>query len=328
MFFDWLRSRDDDEDFDKLRDVVREFIFENFPVTTGSIVLGKPCPEQQVHSFSTAKQVYGLPHIRLGRKLATMGMAELHAGGNFYILKRYIPAALLSDIGAEVNSLLGAKEAAKSIGIDYVMLERLTSEGLVKRYFEDGQVTSYYHRDDIKAFIGRLREQASRPGRKMELVDIPTAARRRGVMIAPLTSFILQHRVPLYTETPDAGSFRAFRLRLETLENLRGRRGDDIVGSPTAAKLLKITKPTVFRLTEMGLLKTPTHRKSRHIRYGRYSTTSSVEEFRAKHVSLDELAELSGRSANDEYIFQIEQRVVPLPLGLRCSLIFRRSEVA
>lgn len=46
VFFEWLRNRDDDPQFDVIRDLVREFIFHNFPISEGSIVLRQPCPEQ------------------------------------------------------------------------------------------------------------------------------------------------------------------------------------------------------------------------------------------------------------------------------------------
>lgn len=53
LFFDWLRYRDDGPDFDIIRDLVREFIFQNYPVAEGAVVLGKPCPRQPAHSIST-----------------------------------------------------------------------------------------------------------------------------------------------------------------------------------------------------------------------------------------------------------------------------------
>lgn len=231
VFFDWLRYRDDDSEFDAVRDVVRDFIFKNFPVTEGSIVLGKPCPQQHVHSFSTAKQVFGISHHRLGRKLASMGMAKRHPRGRFYILQRYIPSALLSDIVAEVNTLLSAKEAAKIIGVETVVLARLTSHGLIAKHSEYGERSTLYHPDDLKEFLARLRELAKRTGANRELIDIATAARRRGVTIASLTEMILGQRIPLYINDPSAESFRAFRLRPESLKCIYGRPREPVVSS-------------------------------------------------------------------------------------------------
>lgn len=328
VFFDWLRYRDDDSEFDAVRDVVRDFIFKNFPIPEGAIVLGKPCPEQHVHSFSTAKQVFGVSHWKLGRKLATMGMAKRHSRGRFYTLERYIPAAMLNDIVTEVNALLTSKEAAKIIGINYVLLEKLATHGLVKRHFDDGLSTPYYDPNDVKDFIGRLRELAIRADSDRGLINISTAARRRGVMIAPLTEMILEQRIPLYIDDPSAESFRAFRLRPESLKNIYGRPKESIVSSLGVAKILKTTRPTVYRLREAGFLKSPKIRKGCWIQRGHYTCRTSLEEFQASHISLNELAELSGRSCDDEFNHQLSNGAIPLPLGLRSTMMFRRSDVA
>lgn len=327
VFFDWLRYRDDDNEFDAVRDVVRDFIFKNFPVTEGSIVLGKPCPEQHVHSFSTAKQVFDISHHRLGRKLTTMGMAKLHPCGKFYTLEHYIPTTLLSNIVAEVNMLLSAKEAAKIIGIDGVVMARLASHGLIAKHSEYGERSTLYHREDLKAFLGRLRDLAKRTGVNKELIDISTAARRRGVTIASLTEMILKQRIPLYINAHSAESFRAFRLRPESLKNIYGKPKESVVSSLGVAKILKTTRPTVYRLNETGFLKSPKIRKGRWIHKGHYTCRTSLEEFQASYISLNELTELSGRSNDDEFNHQLANGVIPLPLGLRSTMMFRRSDV-
>jgi hypothetical protein len=75
FFFEWLRYRDDDRDFDIIRDLVRDFIWKNFPVARGALVLGKECPRQFVHSFSTAVRASGITKRQLGRRLCSMGLA-------------------------------------------------------------------------------------------------------------------------------------------------------------------------------------------------------------------------------------------------------------
>lgn len=73
FFFEWLRYRDDDRDFDIIRDLVRDFIWKNFPVAQGTLVLGKECSRQFVHSLSTAVRTSGITKRQLGRRLCAMG---------------------------------------------------------------------------------------------------------------------------------------------------------------------------------------------------------------------------------------------------------------
>lgn len=328
VFFDWLRSRDDDPDFDVVRDVVREFIFENFPVTVGSIVLGKPCPEQQVHSFSTAKQVFGIPHHRLGQKLVTLGMAKPHASDRFYTLTRYIPTALLINIVAEVGTRLSAKDAGAMIGVETVVLARLASQGLIPKQAEYGKRSTIYRPEDLDQFLERLRALAKRAVTANDLIDIPTAARRRGVTIAALTEFILEHRIPLYFFGASAEDFRAFRVHPSVLRGIYGRPHEPVVSPWNAARLLNINRPTVYRLQKAGFLAPPAKRKSAGIRGEKYSCRGSFEEFQTTHISLNELIERSGRSADDEFNHQISNGALPLPLGLNRTMIFRRADVA
>ena len=41
--------------FEWRRNLMRKFIIRNFPISEGSIILDRPCPEQYVHSLSTAR---------------------------------------------------------------------------------------------------------------------------------------------------------------------------------------------------------------------------------------------------------------------------------
>lgn len=328
VFFDWLRFRDDDRDFDVVRDVVREFIFENFPVTVGSIVLGKPCPEQQVHSFSTAKQVFGIAHHRLGQKLVTLGMAKPHASDRFYTLTRYIPTALLNDIIAEVATRLSAREAAQIVGVETVVLARMASRGLIPKQSEYGKRSTIYRSEDLKAFLERLRGLATRAGAIKDLINISTAACRRGVSITALTKLILDGRIPLYFDGTTAEDFRAFRVHPSSLNGIYRRPKEPVASSWSVAQLLKISRPTVYSLRLAGFLAPPTKRKSVSIRGGKYSCRKSLEEFQAAYISLNELVERSGRTADDEFNHQISNGALPLPLGLRSTMIFRRADIA
>ncbi|WP_128254753.1 TniQ family protein [Falsirhodobacter deserti] len=327
VFFEWLRYRDDDKDFDIFRNIVRDFIFKNFPIAAGAIVFGQPCPEQRLHSLTTAEKLYGVPHIRLGRKLAQLGYAKLEPSGRFYTLRRYIPVDVLNNISTELNTLVGAKEASKSIGIKYVLFERLADQGLIKRYFEDGQAKSFYQMKDAAEFIGHLRQLARRPEPDTEAVEIGVAARLRGVMIAPLTKFILERQVPLITTGSEPNSFREFRVCLKDLHGLKDRRREEIVASSEAATVLKVNRQTIYRLRDEGYLQVATERKGAWVRRGHYSTRKSLEEFKAAHVSLEELAEVSGRSLAAERAHRSSHGVVPLKLGNGCSEILKREDV-
>ena len=94
VFFEWLRYRDDDPDFDVIRDIVRDFVFRNFPVAKGQAVLGQPCPEQYVHSLATARSAFGISGWKLGRRLAAIGLAQRSSVSKRFVLNEYAPCLL------------------------------------------------------------------------------------------------------------------------------------------------------------------------------------------------------------------------------------------
>lgn len=327
IFFDWLRSRNDDGDFDVVRDIVRDFIFNNFPVATDSIVLGQPCPAQRVHSLSTSKQLFGTSPHRLGRKLASMGMARLHGSGNYYLLEKYIPTELMTRLCAEVNSLLGGKEAAKILGIDYVLLGRLASQGLVKKHFDDDLDTAYYNRADIDDFVEHLRSRTKLTTEGEQYVPIGVAARLRGEKVAALTEKILNTGVQLYSEREHPTGFREFLVNSRDLVKFHGRKREAILSSSEISKLLKINRRTVYYLQETKVFQAASTSRGKWVHRGHYSTAASVKKFHDEFVSTDELRENSGRSRHAEYFFRLRNGVKPLALVEKCSKIYRRTDI-
>ena len=74
VFFEWRRN------------LMRKFIIRDFPISEGSIILGRPCPEQYFHSLSTARSRYRMSGWKLARRLASMGLAEFKKPGHGLVL--------------------------------------------------------------------------------------------------------------------------------------------------------------------------------------------------------------------------------------------------
>lgn len=199
--------------------------------------------------------------------------------------------------------------------------------GLILKQSEYGKRSTIYRLEDLDEFLERFRAFAKPDDATKDLIDISTPARRRGVTIASLAGIILDRRIPLYFESAYAEDFRAFRVHPGSLNGIYRRAQEPVASSWSVARLLKISRPTVYRLRQAGFLAPLTKRKSVSIRGGKYSCRKSLEEFQAAHVSLNELIERSGGSADDEFSHQISNGALPLPLGLRSTMIFRRADV-
>ena len=129
-----------------IRDLVREFFFRNFSISEGSIVLGQPCPEQYVHSLSTARRRYGMSGRKLARRLASIGLAERKASGQGFALTGYVPTPIINDIATDSDALLNAADAGKYLGVERFMMTKLIKSGLVEKYFDEKNASPMYPR--------------------------------------------------------------------------------------------------------------------------------------------------------------------------------------
>ncbi|WP_255522268.1 helix-turn-helix domain-containing protein [Paracoccus sp. NBH48] len=327
VFFEWLRYRDDDPDFDIIRDIVREFVFRNFPIAKGQVVLGQPCPEQYVHSLATARNTFGISGWKLGRRLSAIGLAQRSSVSKRFVLNEYAPADVVRGIVTEVDALLNATEAAHRVGIDRMMITKFTDRGLIPKYYPDHNAAPLYHPRDLEAFLGRLRSLAASKTPSEQHLDIPTASRWLSVPTDRVTRIILDHRVPLFANETKAARFRDFRVSVPDLQQEIYRAQDGVLRPADAAKVLGISVRTVRSLLDRGILEPRTVREERSARNRRYVSISSIETFAAEYITVVDLASQSGRLPGAEAILQTDRGVQPLDLDSRCNMIFKRADV-
>ena len=326
VFFEWLRHRDDDPQFDVIRDLVREFIFRNFPISEGSIVLGQPCPEQYVHSLSTARSRYGMSGWKLARRLASMGLAERKVSGKGFILKDYVPTEIINDITTDFGALLNATDAGKYLGIERFMMAKLTQPGLVEKYFDEKNASPMYHPRDLDGFIGKLKARVERSEAE-NLLDIATASHRVRIPTERVVEIILRNRLPLHAVDPVTARFPDFRVSLDVLREVIATDHHGTVRPTRAAKILGINIRTIRSLMNTGVLKSCDIEELKSGRMRRYVCAKSIEHFSKTYVSVVELAGASGRLPSVEAVIQLDRGKQPLSLDPRANMIFRRSDV-
>ncbi|MDF2143280.1 TniQ family protein [Paenirhodobacter sp. CAU 1674] len=328
VFFEWLRYRDDDPAFDPIRDLVRDFIFRNFPISEGTTVLGKPCPEQFVHSLSTARSTYGVSGWKLARRLAALGLAERKTVGKGFVLKAYVPSEVVSGIVTELDALLNAGEAAQHLGIERFMLEKLTRPGLIDKFFDERNSSPLYHPRALDGFTARLRKLAKGPHPGGETLDIASAAHRLRIPTERLVDIILRNRIPLRAEDPQTARFGGFRVSLAVLRETIASDHEGAVRPSRAAEILGITIRTVRALLDQGHLEARMVREMQSGRERRYVCARALERFAQTHITVVALAAKSGRLPGAEAIVQTDRGARALELGTRTNMIFRRADVS
>lgn len=327
VFFEWLRYRDDDRDFDVIRDIVRQFVFRNFPIAKGQVVLGQQCPEQYVHSLATARSSFGISNWKLGRRLAAIGLARRAGAGQNFFLDQYVPADVVRSIVTEVDALRNATDSAELLGLDRMLMAKLTACGLVRRYYDEHNISPLYHPSELDRFIRRFRALATADAPESEMQDIPTAARRISIPTERVAAIILENSLRLYANDPRSASFRDFRISLDALRQLLKGEQDGAVNPSEAARHLRVSIRTVRGLLDRGILEARMVSERHSARTRRYVASRTIDWFAAEYITVVDLAAKSGRLPGVEAVLQFDRGVQPLALDARCNLIFRRGDV-
>jgi len=327
VFFEWLRYRDDDRDFDVIRNIVREYILDNFPIATGDMVLGQPCPEQRVHSLATARSAYGISAWKLGRRLAALGLVHSSGNSRAFVLDRYIPADGIRHVATEVSGLLNATQAGRHLGIDRALVSRLTQRGLIKKFYTDHNSSPLYHPDELDAFAIRIRGLVTLREAEGNAVDLSTAAHQLTLPVDRILELILEQKITLYAGSAQSVFIRDLRVKLGELRHAMTQDPIGTMNPKTAAKTLGVSMRTVRGLLDGKHLNARIVKESKTGRFRRFVCANSLDAFKLSHITVSELAARNGRLAGAEAILQMDRGVHPLPLGERCNAIFRRCEV-
>lgn len=151
VFFNWLRHRDDDRAFDPIRDLVRDFIFETYPIPKGMQVLGVENPQRRFQSLQTVAKEKRLNPTQTGHTLLKRGYVRRNISGHFELV-RYIPESVAAEVAYELRRVYGAKRTATKLGVTRAVLDDLTKHGLIARHFQHQGAVPAYHSEEIWRF--------------------------------------------------------------------------------------------------------------------------------------------------------------------------------
>jgi len=199
VFFEWLRNRDDDRAFDEIRDPVRNFIFETYPVPQGAQVLGVENPKRRFHSHRTLAKERRLNPTKTRHALLQRGYMQRHPDGKFKLL-RYVPADVADDVAHELNRVFSVSKTAKKIGVTRPALDDLTKRGLIDLHFKHRGAVPGYHSDEIWRFTRAITANwqpyfQSEPAKSW--ISFQAAAKRSKCSIWQVIRIVIDHGLPV-----------------------------------------------------------------------------------------------------------------------------------
>ncbi len=258
VFYQWLRDRDEGPEFDEIRDHVRQFVFDNFPVKPGALVLGVPCTEQKLHTICTASRRYGISRAMLGRCLVERGLAQPVPGSSAPGINAYIPRAVIEDIVFGTIGTMDIGQAAQYLDIDRNLMTRFIGKRWIFHLMKPGTDWPRFSELHLKRFIANLYGKPTNRLPPETLIDIPAAAHRTRCRIEHIVELILADRLGSGRCAAGRTGFKSVGVDLQELRKLLVPPREFGLSVGDAAKRLQVSTSTITKLTDAGVLKLST----------------------------------------------------------------------
>ncbi|WP_424942097.1 TniQ family protein [Aliiroseovarius crassostreae] len=327
VFYQWLRDRDEGPEFDEIRDHVRQFVFNNFPVKPGALVLGVPCTEQKLHTICTASRRYGISRQMLSRCLVERGLAQPVVGSTTPKIHAYIQNAVVEDIVFDTIGTMDIGQAAQYLGINRNLMARFIGRGWIRHLVKPGTDWPRFTDIHLKRFIADLWKKPKDRLAVETLTDIPTAAHRTRCRIEHIVELILENRLGSSRRASSETLFKSVGVDLHELRELLVPPHDIGFSVSAAVEKLRVSTSTITNLIDAGVLKSEVFTWPIEGRTVELVTAQSVAEFRSKHISLAELSDTKKRAPGPLAQHLAAKNILPATLLGGGSRIYRRADL-
>jgi len=326
--FNWL-EQSNAEQYEPLRELVRQFFVETYPIGEGELVLGKACAARRVHSVETLRRDLGLGRRQTLELLSENGFlnSEGPTGG--------AAAGILLDTQAVaplVEAFAGAicqMAAQKKINAPRAQFDALVAGGLIKPIAGSPVGRPYYDEVQLDAFLaGIVPRAAAGTAGAAEFVGIQSVCRKAVAGAADVVRLIQGGELKtVVRDTEQDGYLSVLLDPVEVAEALRLLKPDGYLRS-TLACFLGVNESAVRYLVDQGYLKLVRARHPKSRKSIKMVPFESVDQFLEEYIPGKHLAEFDGgdtRRACD----QLEKdKVLPIPMSKACrGRVFRRIDV-
>jgi len=335
--YQWLQFNKNARPKGPIRDVVRDFIMDRFPLEIGDDLFGEPVAVRRVHTVGSLARVTGQHPKTLNRAVVLTGLAEGDPDVSLGV--RSFDAVAAEALARRIETAIPVLALPKFLNCNRTQAEQLVRTGMIPRISDLDAATGVLKNVPIEhadGFLSELMSQARQvtsPSDGMHdilaasitsrwpVIDIVGAVLSGGLsrveVVDPALKFKGVFVDPAEVATVMANQTASGLISLE--------RAVEVIGlSPLAAvAVLNMTAPE-------GEDYIPKHVVTNAKGVGvRMFQESEVQSFRDTHVGLVELAASEGMSPRSMKAILSEKGIQPLPARQAAvPNIYRRSDLA
>ncbi len=254
-FFEWLRTSSMGDDFEMLRDKVRDFIFRTYPFREGDTVLGKTCPSPAVFTISGAWQSLGIQRHRMNRILLAEGLAHTDIADKSVRLHEGLKSEAIDDLRCRISSRLNAIDAQSVMGVSLEALNQLRDHGLITTTLDALDQIPKFERDELERLLARLNARVTKPksGGK-DMVSLIEATQRVRCPLVDIVKLLLRGKLTHLCRDAEVRGLAAFRINLSELRAALPQFEMPGVTKGDASRRLRVNYPTINFLITDGVL--------------------------------------------------------------------------
>lgn len=301
--YQWLQFNANDKPFGPIRETVREFILDSFPVEPGSDLFGASVETLRVHSVHSLAKATGDHPKTINRAVIFAGLAkgdpdQSNPGMVF-------DAADGEGLICRIRNSIPVLELQKHLNCNRVQAEQLVRTGVIPRLLADTQKASGVLKNvalaDADAFLDRLMGAATRVQVPSDgMLDIVDAAEASRWPVIDIINGILSGMFAKVEFVDPALKFKAVLVDpREVREILTQAKSEGGVGFDEAARILDMPIHGLNALSRMRRADGAAYVEERSVANAkgigvRIFALDHLHAFLKEHISLKEYAEAQG----------------------------------
>ncbi|MGB0902806.1 TniQ family protein [Halocynthiibacter sp.] len=325
-FYVWLHGSSLKKEMIPLRDLIRDLIAQNYPVSGARTVLGKPCPESPVYSVSAGLKALGIKRSRMHEHLIEQGLATPVSEGNSVELHRQIVERDLRAFEEGAGKRLTSQQAAQFLNVSKDLVLELKVAGLIETIDDSYCRGPRYHQDRLTELLNQLETCLTAPSPDETYIPLNEAASRLKRKTPVIIRLLLVGKI-LATKDGDSTGFGRIKIGLNSSRTvLHSTNQPGLTRSDTAVKL-HVKHQTISWLIEEGLLQDVDMRSARSGQHITAICKGSIKVFLQDHITLGLLAKQLNRKPGPLGCFLDGKRIWPMEMPDNLSRIYKRSRL-
>lgn len=271
--------------YEPFRAILRDHIFQTWPIASGQAVLGEILPARRLHSVVTASKETGVPRDRLRAMLAANGYVTPRGQGTFAAWELF-DANKANDFLARAAKAVTLKDILTLLNMSKSQVDTLRAAGFLQPSFEGEGLAPLWDPDEAKAFLsGFLDDAVQVSDGDPEWEQVSAAGLRLRVPPGEILQMRLDGRLSRLGRLQGATGYRS--LMVNTNELIAARSStEDLLNMETFAKAIGLRWPAARRLVMLGLTPSTEFRNPASGAMQRYVTPADLCIFHQRYATL------------------------------------------